>query len=253
MIAKTLEDIYSMKIFSPTRFIQDLILKQFKGSVLSGPFKDLKLVNEHVAAAGIPTILGTYEKELNSYFSKDFLKKYTLFIDIGAGEGYFVNGILKNNENLKCIAYEQNKFGQLLIKKNLILNGFESRATIKGNASPLLIQEELKLHTNETTILLIDVEGYEYEILCPDKYPELLQVDIIVEVHECFKPGLEELLTKRFLTTHNLKVVSAKRRVFSDFPITVPLWVRLLFKKYILHIMGEGRPTVMKWFIFTKQ
>lgn len=242
-----------MRFFSPTLHIQKFILSSVGDKVHSGVFRGLFLANKHVAAAGIPTLLGTYEKEIESYFSATFLEKYNLFIDIGAGEGYFANGVLKNQLKINCLAFEQNPAGRDLIFENAKLNGFENRMTIKGSAEPSALNQTLENNEHKNILILVDVEGYEEVLLNPITSPLLIKTDIIVEVHECFKFGLEKLIKERFESSHKIQIVSAKKRELKDFPIPTSFWRKFLFKKYIVHLMGEGRPVGMKWFILSKK
>jgi hypothetical protein len=242
-----------MKIFSPTKFIQSLIYDKFNGEILSGPFKELKFQNKHVAAAGIPTILGTYEKEIHSFFTINFLKKYKNFIDIGAGEGYYLAGVLKNNPHIKGIAFEQNINGLNLIKENIALNGFKNEVLLYGKAAINLVKKVLVDIINQPTLILVDIEGFEETLLNPEEIEELLNVDLIVEVHEHFIPGLEKLMENRFSKTHSITKVTSQERNINDLPIKLPLVIKLIFKKYIIHLMGEGRAKKMNWFIMQKK
>lgn len=242
-----------MKLFSPTKFIQNLIYDKFNGEILSGPFKGLKFQNKHVAAAQVPTILGIYEKELHSYFTPAFLKKYKNFVDIGAGEGYILAGVIKNNPQIKGIAFEQNINGLNLIKENIILNGFTNEVVLHGEADIYLVRKVLSEIANQPTLILVDIEGFEETLLNPKEIEELLNVDLIVEVHEHFKPGLEHLLENRFSTTHTITKITTQERNMNDLPINLPLVIKLIFKKYIILLMGEGRAKKMNWFIMQKK
>jgi len=56
-------------------------------------------------------------------------KKYNLtnIVNIGAGEGYHIVSLIKNNFFEKGLAYEIDKEGQNIIKKNIILNRYRRK------------------------------------------------------------------------------------------------------------------------------
>ena len=46
-------------------------------------------------------------------------------------------------------------------------------------------------------MVVCDVEGYEEILLVPEKIPALARATLLVEMHDCFRPGVTELIAER--------------------------------------------------------
>ena len=141
-----------------------------------------------------PKILGTYEKELNEYFSSAHI--YEEFIDIGCGEGYYVNGLAKLFPKIQCIGYDINsksiKYAKLLKDFNLITNAEFYLA--KYNYSK-------KFNTNGKKLVLIDIEGSEVEFATQEyaKHFSINKCDLIIEMHDFYgNLGLTQEFIKHY-------------------------------------------------------
>lgn len=55
-------------------------------------------------------------------------------------------------------------------------------------------------------VVLCDIEGAVSDLLNPELAPALAGMDLIVESHECMKPGIIKLLLDRF-TAHDITLV----------------------------------------------
>jgi hypothetical protein len=92
--------------------------------------------------------------------------------------------------------------------------------------------------------LIVDVEGYETELLQPVAAPGLLRSAMIVELHDCFQPGIEAALVERFRSTHTIERLPAVARTAADLPPALRLPGRLACKA-----TAEGRPDGMAWLL----
>jgi hypothetical protein len=95
----------------------------FDFTVRYGIFKGVKLSeNFNWSKSDIaPMLLGTYEQQIVEYISKIPIKiKY--FINVGAGDGYYVAGMLHSRLADFAFAYEMNKLSREAILKNMELN-----------------------------------------------------------------------------------------------------------------------------------
>ncbi len=141
-----------------------------------------------------PKILGTYEKELSSFFLD--MNKYKEFVDVGCAEGYYVNGVAKSSKNIICTGFDINqksiKFANLLKEYNKI-----------GNSSFHLSMFDLKhkFKSKERKLVLIDIEGSEVEFgnEVYANYFATNNCDLIVEMHD-FYGNLG--LTKNFINSY---------------------------------------------------
>lgn len=77
------------------------------------------------------------------------------------------------------------------------------RATAAANGVRVHIGEHptpqvLSTLVHGRTLIVVDVEGAELELLDPDTAPALGAADILVELHEFWRPGSAEQLLERF-------------------------------------------------------
>lgn len=202
------------KIFTHIRYktwlYYHVVIPQFYFSlrlgktILEGPFKGIKYNLSSIGSVLTPKLIGTYEHEINTFFTAIFLSNYERFIDVGAAEGYYVVGARSLNKDLKIVAFETSLKGQQQIKKNLSINQIwdPEKVSVKGYCDPDDLTSLLKAHRK--TFLLCDIEGYEKILLDPEKVPSLLYCDVLVEIHFDINPDIEEIIYKRFIDSHNI-------------------------------------------------
>lgn len=218
-----------------------------QGKVLSGPFTGLKWVDGNVGSYFLPRLLGTYEKELHPYVRN--LQKISVdrICVVGAGEGYYVAGLRQFFPQTPIVAFESEEKGRTIIEKVLAANSMGDRVSVRGHCSTQDLRKELP--ENCSSLLLVDIEGAEQQLLDPSLIPALVDATLLVEVHEAFSPGVESVLRGRFSSSHRLIKIEPTKRLRSDFPI---LWGRLLAliePRYLEWAMSEGRPGGIFWFL----
>ena len=79
----------------------------------------------------------------------------------------------------------------------------------------------LKDYKYTKIILICDIEGDEYKLLDIEKFSEFKDIDILVESHECFKPGISETLISRFSSSHKIFLINDDGQRFL---ISPPKW-----------------------------
>lgn len=173
-------------------------------TIHAGPFKGLIYNLHSIGSVLTPKLIGTYEHELNEYFTSGFLNNYERFIDIGAAEGYYVVGARSLNKKMDLIAFETEFIGQQKIKENLLINRLwdEDKIKILGNCNHETLN--LLLSSKKKTFILCDIEGYEKILLDLNEIPHLSLCDIVIEVHHDVNIGIEEILINRFSHTHDV-------------------------------------------------
>jgi hypothetical protein len=222
--------------------------KLFNSTVGYGPFKGLKLCpNSWWGSKDRATmLLGIYEKEvLDSIVNLPI--KYNTFIDLGAADGYYGIGVLVNNIFERTICYELSAHGREVIKNNASLNNVSTRIDIKGVANKKFYSE-IPSSTLESSVLLIDIEGAEFELFDQQTFVALNKSIIIMELHEwLFEDGNEKLarLRRDSVSTHSITELRMSSRDLSIFPE---------LKKFSDNdrwlICSEGRAQLMCWLRF---
>jgi hypothetical protein len=192
-----------------------------KPQIYSGPFSGMRYIRSSVGSVILPKIIGTYEDELHFIFDKLKSKNYSLFIDIGAAEGFYVVGIGKYifNNFIPVIAYESSVLGQKKIRDLSFLNSFFN-VIIKGTCDINSLKEDIY---NNRPFILMDVEGAELYLLDTMKV-DFAACDILVEVHTSFINNLDLILIERFKFSHKISVVQPRSKIIPE-NTSYPKWV----------------------------
>lgn len=182
----------------------------------------------------IQKCFGTYEQEVLNFLSSN---KWNIFIDIGAGTGYYSFGMLKNNLCDFAIMYEANANYLNLTLENAKLNGIEnSKFLTRGpaNAEDIISQfDSTQRNYDVSSLLLCDIEGYENKLFDSKFLKELADREIIlcIEVHKAqfFKYGNNENFMTNLLNFFDVTELSTMCRdltsTFSAAPLVTDRWL----------------------------
>ncbi len=229
--------------------LSQLLVLRLGDKVFSGPFRGMKLVREAMNRHFAPALLGTYEWELHGVVEEVIAKKYRNIVNVGCSYGYYAVGLALRMPDAKIYAYDIDPEARELCGKMAEANGVEDRIVIaerfKGEDSSLFADSE--------TLLFMDVESSEDELLDPRKYPDLLKMDVIVELHDCFKPGLSTSIPLRFAETHHVKVLPNAPFSFPLEKIMGPGYVPDHFDNLIATWEGRTGPTPFGVFMRKKE
>lgn len=212
--------------------------------VCSGPFKGMTYCGRSVGII-YPKLLGTFEMELHEIISALIAKgKFETIVNIGAAEGYYACGFAMTTK-ARIIAFETIEEGRLAIKEMLSLNDLHGIYEIKGFCDVDALNKCLTVNS----LLIMDVEGGEIQLLDPAKIPLLRYQTILVEAHDCIIPNATEIIKSRFSKTHEIKTISSRKRQIKDFPLSIRNYERF-FEVGFLTLMDENRPE-MNWLLLT--
>ena len=169
-----------------------------KGIVKYGLFEGLKLTPDpRWGKLDLGSqCLGLYEREILQYLSLIIAGKYKTFIDIGAADGYYSTGMLFTGLVEKAICFEISEAGQKLIELNWLENGNPGILEVFGEANAFTLMD-LPSENFSKALILIDIEGYEFDLLTLDLIERLKASDVIIEIHnwvEDFESKYRKLL-----------------------------------------------------------
>lgn len=181
--------------------------------IYKGPFKGMKLIDEVITGSILPKILGAYEWELHESIETITSKPYKNILNIGSAFGYYAIGFALRMPDVTVYAHDIDETCQSQCKKMALHNGVADRVKVGG----LLTGEDFEKFKEEETLVFMDIEGAEEDLLDPRKYPALLNMDIVVELHDCNTPDLSTKLPKLFEETHTLQIIKNKTM---SFPMT---------------------------------
>jgi len=215
------------------------------GVVKYGPFRGLKLDKKvwwGQSDLG-SQLLGLYEKEILDFFDMIEPGKFSSFVDLGAADGYYAVGALHTGKFLRSVCYEVSFEGQSAIKRNWKSNGAPGELLVRGEAnSKTLLDDQITF--GDDTLVLIDIEGGEFDILTDDVLKHLRSCEIIVEIHNWvpdFKARYSDLL-RRIASIFDVSIVNRVERPTVNIPE-----LRSFTDDNRLLVTSERRPCLMRF------
>jgi hypothetical protein len=234
----------SMRLLAKWRsvLIQNTVLQHEGKIVLGGPFRGMEFLEHSSEGCHVAKLLGCYEQPLFSHIENAISDEFDLVINIGCAEGYYAVGMAMRMPNSKILAFDTNKDAQAACLKLAAANKVSERIQIGGTFN----SEDFNSYKDKRTLLLCDIEGAENELLDPQRADELTNIFMIVESHECVRPGVTDILTKRFSPTHNVIQVddSGSRNI-----IGAPQWFDKLSHLDQLLATWEWRSGPTPWLV----
>ena len=232
------------KALYPSALVSASVRKASQLHVLGGPFRGMNYVVRSTWGAYVPKLLGTYELELHPFIERVLTERPTAVIDIGAAEGYYAVGLLMRLPHARLTAFEQQAEARSHLERLAETNGVRDRLDIRNSCDPTNLGESLR--ASGAQLIVCDVEGYEIELLDPERVPDLRGVDILVEVHDGRVPECGERIAHRFSATHEVNRIPQRRRSMQDFPLSRSPW-RLLPQVILKYGLSEFRAPTTSW------
>jgi hypothetical protein len=218
------------------------IIGRYGLSVLDGPFKGLKYVPASAGSVFAPKLVGSYEAEIQPLIREAISDNCRTVVDIGCAEGYYAVGLMVAMPQATCIAFDVDTEARALCARMAALNGVADRISIHGKCEC----QALNGLNLEHAFVICDCEGAEFELLNPALVPFLRACHILVEVHECFRPGLTSALREWFAASHSVSLISVSKRDPSHYP-----HLSFLDRKDRALAVEESRPPGLLWAMMT--
>jgi hypothetical protein len=220
------------------------LVKRYGKQVLTGPFQGMRYGDDVACSAYVAKLVGSYEQELHAIIGDIIGEDYRAVIDVGCAEGYYAVGFAFRMPSTTVYAFDTDLEAQKYCASLAELNGVGDRIKVLG----LCDHESLRKLCDSSTLILCDCEGFEAELLDPERVPELRTTDILVELHEFIVPGVTEALLSRFHETHAVQLVDTVERRPEDYPV-----LNGVAPEDRYWAVREGRPTGMQWAYFTQR
>lgn len=215
--------------------------------VFAGPFQGMELIEDIYNSLFTPQLLGTYEWEIHDAVEKAISKKYKHVVNIGCAYGYYAVGLALRMPNTTVHAYDIDENCRAQCKKMAELNSVADRVIIGEKFEG----KDFEKFADEETLIFMDIEGAEQELLDPEAFPALQKMDVIVELHDCNIPNLSTIIPAKFSPTHMVKVLP-------NAPFSFPMDKILGFEYGAQHLDNliatwEGRGGPTPYGIFTRK
>jgi hypothetical protein len=225
------------------------IFRDHGGNIAYGPFAGLKIATseEHVNPDFPAMYFGLYEKEVLDALMR-LPRDKNIFINLGAGDGYYPIGVLINNLCERSVAYEMDLSRQNVIRNLSDINGVSSLLEIRGFAAPNFYQDFTPQELGGA-VIFSDIEGGEFDIFTLEAFSALQNSTLIIELHtQLVKNGDARLKVMRDSANKyfDIEEFSTGARDLSPYPELqnypdVDRWFMAV----------EGRGPLMTWWILT--
>jgi hypothetical protein len=215
--------------------------------VAGGIFRGLKYCAKSIGSQYDPKLLGCYELELQRTLAGLFARPWKKIINVGGGEGYYACGCASQAPDSAIDVFEASAEGQGLIRQMAELNRVADRVRVAGVCSAADLARSVG--SGDATLIIMDVEGAEDQLLDPATIPALRHCVILVELHEFLIPDLGPRLEGRFQTTHRICSIWAENRTWAALPYPRSWFLRGYLGRHLLAYTDEARPGNMRWWL----
>lgn len=178
--------------------------------VYAGPFKGMTLTEDAIAAYNAPVLLGCYEHELHPFFENAIAAGYARVLNIGCSIGYYAVGLACRMPEAIIEAFDISEEARTKCEAMVRANGAEDRVRVFAE---FLGEDFEKYDDGKKTLVLMDIEGAESDLLDPAKYPALRKMDVLVEMHDLIDSTLSKKLCQKFESSHTIEVVKNRTSV----------------------------------------
>ena len=224
--------------------IENTVVQRSGTTIAYGPFKGMIYATRATEGARIARLLGCYEASLAPIMETIVARDYGQIVDIGCAEGYYAVGLARRMPKASVMARDTNPQAQASCHALARANDVADRVAVGGQWA----HADFDMCKAAMTVVICDIEGAEAHLLDPQKAPGLRHADILVEVHDCFQPGLSDVIAERFAATH--RVTRIARRIDPD---ALPPWMDGLSDLDRLTALWEWRAGPTPWLWMERQ
>jgi len=209
-------------------------------TIYAGPFKGMDYIDHSTAGCLLPRLLGCYEAELHDDLHAFAAEGIDTVVDIGCAEGYYAVGLARMMPQATVHAYDTDPGARTACRGLAAKNGVEDRIIIGETFTGDLFER----FVDSRTLVMIDTEGFEEELMRPDEWPALKRLNIIMETHPGEHRKIVATMLERFSPSHDIIVRSTGPRA-----VVLPPW--LLRQNHLDQLLAtwEFRSTQTPWFV----
>lgn len=205
----------------------------------SGLFAGMDYVDHATEGALMPRLLGSYESELQPHFAR-LVEGMVRIIDVGCAEGYYAVGLARLAPHATVHAFDIDPAARAACAELAARNGVADRVIIGEAFEPPMFDA----FAGQRTLVLVDTEGAELDILRPDLAPALARMAIVVETHDLYRRGALAAMFERFAATHDILRVDQGAKA-----PPLPGWLRELSQLDQLLAVWEWRAAPTPWLV----
>jgi hypothetical protein len=200
------------------RVVSELIARH--GPVVQGgPFAGLRFLPKGSWGSLAPLLVGSYEEELHVVLEELIAAAPRRIINVGCAEGYYAVGLAQRLPDADVYAFDIDERGQQIARKTAQINGVDGQVHIAGACTVERLEELLTTQT----VVIMDCEGCELELLHPERAPSLRAATLLVELHDFVDPQISSMILARFRATHSSRLLTVGQRTISNYPVVQDL------------------------------
>jgi hypothetical protein len=225
-----------------SQLIANTIIARDGTVVQSGPFKGMHYVEAQTEGGLAPRLLGTYESELHPHIEKLIERGLEFIVDIGCAEGYYAVGFALAAPRSVIHAFDISEKARNACRSLAARNGVEDRVRINGEFRG----QDFAGYPSGETLIFIDAEGAEDDLIDPERYPALRGHHLIIETHPGARAGVTERLRERFAQSHNIETLLERAK-----PVPEGSWLNTMptLDQYLA--TWEWRGQITPWLIMS--
>jgi SAM-dependent methyltransferase len=179
-------------------------------TVQTGPFAGMRLVG-----TSHPVVqLGCYEAELHPLIES--WSGYDRIVDVGCGQGWYTTGLALRMPGADIYGFDIDPVARSRSRETAEANG------VKVTIGEAIMAEQIGALVEGRTLVIMDVEGAELELLDPSVGLGLSRADILVEMHDFIRKGATETILARF-PARTPTVIEQTPRDPSQYPVLARL------------------------------
>ena len=225
------------------RVVSELI-RRHGPVVQGGPFADLRLPPIGSFGTNIgPLLIGSYEEELHAELERLIAAGPRRIVNVGCAEGYYAVGLASRLPDADVYAFDIDERAQQLTRETAQMNGITEHVHVAGACTV----ERLEQVLTTQTLLLMDCEGCELDLLRPERTPSLRSATLLVELHDFVDARISSVILARFARTHSSRLFTTRPRILSDYPVLQDL--DPADRAVAVHERRPTKPHPMQWVV----
>ena len=188
--------------------VSKIVHARVGGVVQRGPFRGMRLTPLLTDTSA--KVLGSYEKELHDTFERLLAARPDRIVNVGCSDGYYAIGCKLRLSQAEVWAFDASEYFRGVVATTAGLNGVD--VNVGGFLEPDGLEAIVR---DNTTLVICDCEGCEYELLDPRHAPSLRGATLLVELHE--QPGQPQEFLERFSASHRTTLIESEPRRADDY------------------------------------
>lgn len=195
------------------RMVQNMLFGEYGNTVQAGPFVGMELMAMDTGSVSIPRLLGCYEEELHDLVRG--MDRYRRVVNVGSAEGWYAVGLARLFPALEVIAYDINALARRVCAEMAERNGVAGRIDQRVECTPA----DLERLAEPGTVILMDIEGAEADLLGAVDPARAARCDWIIETHRVDASTTLDGLLARFSGTHDIEIIEQRARSPEAYPL----------------------------------